>query len=375
MYVKKNYYFCGAKGLNEYVIRVQRYNFYLNCARKSVKKHQTYLVLFLALLLGGTASAKVDNYVGAYANLGEWTMLPSQSKFGPSLGVAGGLGALYELQVGPAHKTTRFLLDVGVGVQAGMTAFRQGGNMEAVLPNQTDLDGDKFDYVYSLQNRRDQYTDIAVNVPLLIGVQHKKFYMLAGVKLYSHVYSLSGSRAQLSTFGRYADFDEFHNMPEYQFFENRPVQSSVKTKLSLDLDACFEIGGRLGEVVDAVGFDVPKRKIEYRLAGFVEYGLFDLHKDIANKAEKALITPTSYDANDPSSPTYIYNNTNMVDNLVMNDIMSTTGFAKAVNNFVVGLKFTVLFQLPEPGTCVICRDSYRGSSPRRGSRRGMKYEE
>ena len=372
MYVKKKYYFCGAKAVNEYVIRVQRYNFYLNCARKSVKKHQTYLVLFLALLLSGTASAKVDNYVGAYANLGEWTMLPSQSKYGPSFGVAGGLGALYELQAGPTYKTTRFLLDVGVGVQGGMTAFLQGGSMEAVLTNQTDLQGDVFDYVYSLRNRHDQYTDIAVNVPLLIGVQHKKFYMLAGVKLYSHVYTLTGSSAQLSTFGRYADFDEFHNMPEYQFFENRQVQSSVNTKLNLDLDACFEIGGRLGEVVDAVGFDVPKRKIEYRLAGFAEYGLFDLHT--AGSAQ-ALVTPASYDTNDPSSPTYVYNNTNMVDKLVMNDIMSTSDFAKAVKNLVVGLKFTVLFQLPEPGTCVICRDAYRASTPRRGSRRGMKYEE
>ena len=129
-----------------------------------MKKHQTYPVLFLALLLSGTMSAKVNNYVGAYANLDEWTMLPSQSKYGPSFGVAGGAGALYELQVGPAAKTTRFLFDLGVGLQGGMTAFKQGGIMEAVLPDQTDLDGDKFDYVYSLSNRRDQYKDIALNV-------------------------------------------------------------------------------------------------------------------------------------------------------------------------------------------------------------------
>ena len=57
-------------------------------------------------------------------------------------------------------------------------------------------------------------------------------------------------------------------------------------------------------------------------------------------------------------------------------VMSTTGFAKAVNNLMIGLKFTILFQLPEPGQCVICRDSY-GSSVGKGTvfRGGVHYEE
>lgn len=334
-----------------------------------MKKHQTYPVLFLALLLSGTMSAKVNNYVGAYANLGEWTMLPSQSKYGPSFGVAGGAGALYELQVGPAAKTTRFLFDLGVGLQGGMTAYKQGGIMEAVLPNQTDLDGDKFDYVYSLSNRRDQYKDIALNVPLMIGVQHKKFYMLAGVKLYTHLYTKTSATTNVTTLGRSEDFDDFRNQPEYQFFENISASGSAKTKLNLDLDVSLEIGGRIGQVIDAVGFDVPKRKIEYRLAGFVDYGLLDLH---TAGEMKALITPDGYNTG-ATAP--VYKTTTMIDKLQMNDLMKTTDFAKAVNNLVVGIKFTVLFQLPEPGTCVICSDSYRGSTPRFHGRRGMKYEE
>ena len=337
-----------------------------------MKKRQSYWVLFVALLFSGSMSAKVNNYVGGYANLGEWTLLPSQSQYGPSFGVAGGLGFLYELQVGPAAKTTRFLFDVGVGAQGGMTAFMQSGNQEAVLSGQRDLQGDPFDYVYSLRNRRDRYNGIAVNVPLMIGVQHKKFYMLAGIKLYAHVFTKTHSYATLNTFGRYEDIPDLGNMPEYQFFTDLSISGGVQTKWNLDIDASFEIGGRLGEVVDAVGFDVPKRKIEYRLAGFVDYGLLDLHKA---GTVQPLVTPTTYDANDPSSPTYVYNNTNMVDGVVLNDVMSTDGFAKAVNNLVVGLKFTILFQLPEPGTCVICRDAYKKSTPRYGGRRGMKYEE
>lgn len=336
-----------------------------------MKKRQTYLVLFFALLLSGTIEAKVNNYLGAYANLGEWTMLPSQGKFGPSFGVAGGVGALYELQVGPMQKTTRFLFDLGLGATGGMTSYILSGTQEAVLENQWDLDGDPFSYVYGLQKRRDRYNDIAINVPLMIGVQHKKFYMLAGVKLYAHVWTKTQSLATLDTYGRYTDIPDLRNMPEYQFFTGRSVSSGIKTNLNLDVDLSFEIGGRIGEVVDAVGFDVPKRKTEYRLAAFVDYGLLDLHK--AGNLQP-LVTADKYDT-DPASPNYVYHTTTMVDNLVMNDIMSTTDFAKAVNNLMVGLKFTVLFQLPEQGTCVICRDAYRASSPRYSGRRGMKYEE
>ena len=48
---------------------------------------------------------------------------------------------------------------------------------------------------------------------------------------------------------------------------------------------------------------------------------------------------------------------------------------KFVRYLFVGVKFTILFELPKPGECVICRDSYLPTykSGRRG--RGVKYEE
>ena len=369
MYIKKKYYFCAAKAMHANQIRLQRYYIYLNCARKSVKKHQTYWVLFLALLLSSAMQAKVNNYVGAYANVGEWSLLPSDSKYSASFGVAGGLGCLYELQAGPAYKTTRFLLDLGVGVHSGMTMFSPNNNMTVELLNQRDLQGDEFDYIYELTNRHDQYNNLALQVPLMIGVQHKKFYMLAGVKVTSSLQTKAHTTANLNTYGRYADFDDFRNMPEYQFFSDWAVEKTADAKLNLNLDASVEIGGRLGLVTDASGFDVPKRKVECRLAAFLDYGVLDIHKA---KTLPAINTPMVYDIN-PASPNYVYNTKTMVNNVEVNDIMSTNDFAKSVHNFMVGLKFTVLFQLPEPGQCVICRDAYRNSAvPRSG---GLKYEE
>lgn len=335
----------------------------------SVKKRQTYLILFIAFLLCGTMEAKVNNYVGAYANLGEWTLLPMDGKYGASFGVAGGLGFQYELQAGPTYGQTRFLFNLGVGLQGGNTSFMQSSNQNIVLEDQRDLDGEAFDYVYSLKDRHDDYNNLALQIPVMFGVQHNKFYMLVGVKFDANLYTKTHSTAMLTTYGQYDSFDPFTNMPEYQFFDNLPISGGVKTRFNFGVDASFEIGGRLGVVNNAVGFDVPKRKVEYRLAAFVDYGLLDLH---VHDQQSALIAPSAYN----SGATYpVYNTTSMVDNLVMNDIMSTSGFARSVNNLVIGLKFTVLFQMPEAGPCVICRDSYLGVNRFGRGGGGMKYEE
>ena len=337
-----------------------------------MKKLHSYGFLLVAMLLCSTAQGKVDHFVGGYAQIGEWSLLPSKSNYAGSIGVAGGVGFQYELQAGKKYRPTRFLMDLGVGASGGMTAYMQSSSKVEKLENQRDLMNEPFDYVYDIQDRKDKYTNIAVNVPIMFGIQYKRFYALAGMKVYANIYTKSRSNANLTTYGDYVEFGEFRNMPEYQFFENEKVSTGMKTSFNLDLDLSLEIGGRLGNVLYDVGYDVPKSKIEYRLAAFVDYGLLDIH---TKGTKSALKLPERYDI-DPESANYIYRTRSMVDNLEMNDIMSTNGFASAVKNLVVGIKFTVLFQLPEPGQCVICRDNYRSSARTyTGSRRSMKYEE
>ena len=352
----------------------------------SVKKQQSYWVLFFALLFSGSMNAKVDNYIGATAHIGEWTLMPSGSNYGPSLGVTGGLGFQYELQAGRTYSPTRFLFDLGVEAGAGMTSYIQSSSKSVRLANQLDVDNWRFDYVYNVNDRRDRYNDVAVHVPLMIGMQHRRFYFLAGVKVYAHLWTKTKSTASIETYGDYCygggaggatiigstGQSDLRNMPEQQFFPGIPKNGGVKTTFNLDMDLSFEIGGRIGIINYAVGYDVPKRTVEYRLAAFVDYGLLDLH---TKGTQEALITPSVYDT-DPGSPNFVYNTTTMVDGLTMNDVMSTRDFASKVNNLVIGLKFTVLFQMPESGKCVICADGYNSSVRSRGnSRRGMKYEE
>ena len=391
-YVKYFCYFCSRKtGLEpEQVMpcgdflfrnRVQRYNKKMKNTNYSVKKHQSYWVLFFALLLCGSMNAKVTNYIGATAQVGEWSLMPSGSTYSPSLGVAGGLGFQYELQAGRTYSPTRFLFDLGVGATGGLTSYIQSSNQTVPpLEYQLDSDGDRFDYIYNVNGRRDKYNDVAVYVPLMVGMQHKRFYFLAGVKVYAHIWTKTKSTASIETYGHYCygngeggstyigstGQSDLRDIPSQQFFTGIPKTGGVKTSLNLDMDLSLEVGGRLGKIIYDVGYDVPKRKIEYRLAAFVDYGLLDLHTK--GTTQQPLTTPSVYD------PTP--NATTMVDGLILNDVMSTAGFANKVNNLVVGVKFTVLFQMPEEGKCVICADGYT-SSVRSfgGSRRGMQYEE
>ena len=348
----------------------------------SVKKHQSYLVLLLALLLCGSVNAKVNHLVGGYAQIGEWSLIPTQSEYSISLGVAGGLGFLYELQAGPTYGQTRFLFDIGLGADYGMTSFNVTQNQTQIVPGdkpvyQTDLNGDEFYYVYQLDGRKDQYQNLALRVPIMIGVQHRRFYMLAGVKIGANLYKNVFTQGTLTTYGDYKEFDDFKNMPEYQFFDGLQIDKKSPAKFNmLNMDVCFEIGGRIGQVSDAVGFDVPKAKVEYRLAAFADYGIKSMHTP---DHQQSLTIPSSYDAaaayNPYTADGSIGDNRSMVDGMETNDIITTEGFAKSLNNLMVGLKFTVLFQLPEPGKCVICQDAYRSSASRGGGGRGVKYEE
>ena len=79
-----------------------------NMQIKTLKNRQTYFVLLLALLISGVTQAKVSNYIGATAQVADWTLKPAQSQYGSSFGPVGGVGFVYEMQAGKKYSPTRF---------------------------------------------------------------------------------------------------------------------------------------------------------------------------------------------------------------------------------------------------------------------------
>ena len=326
---------------------------------KIVKIVQRYLILSLLAVFSVAANAQIKNHIGLWGEVGEWSLLPQASQYPNSLGVAGGLGLMYDLQY-----KKHLIFDIGVGVNYGMTSFNRSSSAADTLFNQVDLQGESFNYVYQINDRHDQYRNMMIQVPVMIGGQWGRFYGLVGVKAGLSLLTKSFSKANITTFGDYAFFDDFKSMPEYQFFDNVPFEKSFDAKFRFNLDVSAEIGLRLGFLTDLRGFDVPKSKVQYRLGLFADYGLLDIH---TADNRTALTLPSGYNTGETAP---VYGTRTMLDNITMNDVMTTSGFASAVHNLLVGVKFTVLFELPEPRQCVICRDQslFRSAPVKRGTK-------
>lgn len=173
-----------------------------------VKNSNIFIVLALVLcchwstLSAQTVSLSTTNHVGAYAQFGEWTLVD-----GLTVGVSGSMGFMYELRVGRTYSPTRFLFDMGLGA---------GGR-----------------YTTSTN-----YGYVMIRVPVLAGMQYKRFYFLAGGK-----------------------------------FDVIPKEFPQTSQSPFDVNVSAEIGFRMGTVSTGTGYDVPRSKRDYRLAAYIDSGV------------------------------------------------------------------------------------------------------
>lgn len=305
-----------------------------------MKKFNLLVILAIFGAISANLSAqrlKNRHSLGVWVEGAEWSMLVKDAEFANSLGVAGVVGGAYELQRG------HFLFDAGIGAGVGYGTFNTQ-DQSAVLKDAIDyIDEERFNFVYQMAKRSDDYTNLSLQIPVMVGGTWNRFYFLAGAKLYANMMTWTRVNGLLITYGDYAAYDDFRDMPEYGFVSDKEATYKGRTNFNLDVDASIELGAKLGYLEESTGYDVPKAATQYRIAVFADYGLLDLHK---SQSKAALVTPTEYTPGE-----------GMLNGVTMNDILSTNGAAKMVNNLMVGVKFTVLFQLPEPRNCVICNQN------------------
>ncbi len=307
-----------------------------------MKKYALLLICFFCLSI--QLHAQVKNFVSAWGNLGEASLLTKTDVIDPqaSLGIGGGLGVGYELHA------NKFLFTVGVGANVSHSAFSYSVQNGTIF-DQVDDEGHVFDFVYSQTARKDAYTNVALQVPVMAGAQFNRFFFLAGVKLDVSMLVLAKTEAHLSSYGVYDMFiDPFTGMPDHMFYPDVTLGSKPQ-KLGSPFDfnvmGSVEIGWQLGEIYKGTGWDVPKPKHHFRLSLFADYGFLDL---VQYKGSNLFLAPPA-----PDPETGIIK----LDGLQVNHLLSTNSITKAVNNLMVGIKFTALFELPSKRNCVICRES------------------
>ena len=290
----------------------------------------------LLVSLGAVAllHAQPKSYISVWGEAGESSFLTSieNAASSTSFGVGGGVGAGYEMHV------SKFMWTAGLHFNTLHNSFRLG-NIENSF-DAVDDEGDAFLFTYRQNNRRDSYTEMSLQIPVMLGADLGRFYFLAGVKMDFSLFGRSRVKTVLTSSGEYVDLiDPLSGMPEHGFFNDMAFNQKAKFSFRTDVMLSAELGFNLGMVTKETGYDVPKSKRKYRIALFADYGFLDRH----NPSDLESITlPTSFDAG------------SMADGITVNNILSTNQVHGKVNNLLVGIKFTVLFKLPEASKCVIC---------------------
>lgn len=309
------------------------------------KINLSLILLIFGVFFSSLFAQRVINThkLGFYLEAGEWSMLPREADFKASLGGGGAIGFNYEMQ------RRHFLLDLGFGAMVGQTTFKVGSLMDQHYYNAANaIMNTPFTFVYEMKDGKHAYTQANAQVPVLLGAAFNRFYFLAGAKLNFNIWNQCRVFGPIDTYGVYEHWDSFHNMPMYQFYDGHPFSATTSTSFNLDIDASVELGFRLGDISNESGWDIKKNRsnCEYRLALFADYGILDYHKA---------------DNRSPMSAPHVYNKNDMFSTLTVADILSTTNAASAVNNLMIGVKFTMLFALPEPKVCVICKEARRSN--------------
>jgi len=284
--------------------------------------------------------------MGVWTDLGADVWMMSKSELKTSFGGGLGLGMVYEFQQG------NFLFNVGFGTNVLYNPVKIS-NLNVVLPNQDDLDplyyggaGEKLDYYYYMTNRQDKYLNMNLQVPVMLGFVSNRFFMLAGVKLGYIINLQTFCTSTMETKGYNSTIGWMQNMPMYQFYPERTKSAQTRCTFRPDVAVSFEIGGYVGEMVQGTGYNRFRKPKHFRISAFVDYGLLSINN---TSSTAPIVVPSKY------VPVKVYD---MVDAASYKDAVSSS-VAGAVNNLFVGVKFTALFDLPEPRNCVMCNSEHR----------------
>ena len=131
------------------------------------------------------------------------------------------------------------------------------------------------------------------------------------------------------------------NMPMYQYYPERTKEDKIRCAFKPDVALSLELGGYVGERVKGTGYNRFRKPKQYRVSVFADYGLLAINK----ATDKAPVTPPAKYATPAEY--------DMVDAMSFRDAISSN-IAGKINNLFVGVKFTALFDLKEPGQCVMC---------------------
>lgn len=300
-----------------------------------------------------------QRYIGLSANAGEhsWLGTLESGKLSGSYGAGGGLGFHFEAQ------RNHFLFTFGVqgnvhhsvfGSEEQVSFWADDGDPQiAHSYNPSGIYGN-FTYQYDFYDRKDQYTNVVVQVPLMFGGQFGHFYFLLGAKLQTMtLWGQASAKAMFNSRGIYAGMypgasgvRAFEHMPEHGFFDEQPIApQKMGAKFNLNALAAGELGYTTTSRSFLSKTSGRMRQYQMRVGAYFDYGLLN---DCEYRPDGPAYTTPTYNAATASED---------MKNVQMIHLLASANRAEIIRPMQVGVKFTVLFQLPQPKMCVICEQN------------------
>jgi len=305
-----------------------------------MKKYIFIIVLLFGVLVpkGWSVngfSLDAFHFVSVWGDIGYASLLNKSDMVKPWLGFSPSVG------VGYRYVYKGFIVQVGIEGQYAYQTSRVD-DWSTSLP-MLDTEGDPFDLLLTMKKYRDVTQAVHLKLPVSVGYEYKKFYFMVGASAGMNVWTSAKASSKVDAKGQYADFiDPFEDMPNHQLQNNQDVKSSsyrVKWN-NPSVNIHGEIGGRLDKFTSETGFDEYAHKYRIYLAAFFDYGLLNIHSNTS----------------DYSIFRYYQNPGQPLSYEVMPMMMSKQMNNVAINPLVVGIKATVLLQLPGKSICVICKE-------------------
>lgn len=290
-------------------------------------KRISALLLLIAIQTAVTlANAQTSHSLMLWLDGGATSFFDNIEESKYAIGGGGGAGFGYELQ----HK--HFLLDIGVGFEYGATStFMHPYTVD--IAGLVDSEGDTYTGHFTFDQRRDNSNLGYVNIPLLMGGRFNHFYFLVGAKLGVNLIYNASIQSDVTVKGTYDKYlGLWENMPNHNFGTTELATESPIAFNSIDLKGSLEMGYR---------FDIkkpnewsPTSPVSFRIGGFIDYGILNANSGINNYGYATV--PENGD----------------VGQISMNHVfVSNLAEEKLINNFFLGVKFTILFRMPSPKDC------------------------
>lgn len=293
---------------------------------KKTANKKIIFTFLISCLLSFQATAQNKQYIDVWGGAGYSSLYHGID----NTKVPGGIG--YMLGAGYEYDINQFMFLVG--------AEFTGLNSKTVLNNYSQdhdfpypyIANYNIDYHYSFVNYQEKHSVGYLNIPLMFGMKFDRYYALVGAKVGLNLFGSSHMTSRLQTTATDPMLiDTLQNIPNhYLDFVN--FDQKAKMNVGLNIAPSLEFGVVLDEwlnkPVNRRSKRVPKPQTSYRVGVFVDYGVININK--ATTANKILTDPIN----------------NPLDVNVNGLLSSTLVVNKSLQSMLVGVKFTMLFELP-----------------------------